>query len=363
MSNSSLHTFDFDSAIHWHLDQVRKLRAPTGLFTASASDVTTGYNKAWLRDIYFMTLGFKYVGEMDVVKDTAKALLKILEKHKEKIIWATKHKPPYETWQYIHARYNPETFDEYWEEWGNKQNDAVGEVLYLIADCEASGHTVVETEEDKQLVQLLVNYLNNIEYWNDADSGIWEENQEVRASSIGSVVRALTCASQLSYITIPEGALEKGKEALRALLPRETSTRFCDLALLTLIFPFEVTTEEETKIILSNVEYFLTRDMGVIRYRNDRYYNKNKIDGYSEEAEWSMGLAWLAIIYAKMGNLEKAEEYLICANKTVNQDGLIPELWFSHTEIPNDNIPLGWAESMYVVALVLVRDLRLQKIK
>ena len=47
--------FDFDKAIAWHLDQVRKLRAPTGLLTAAAQDVTTGYNKAWLRDMYFMT--------------------------------------------------------------------------------------------------------------------------------------------------------------------------------------------------------------------------------------------------------------------------------------------------------------------
>lgn len=348
--------FNFDSAIRWHLDRVRALRAPTGLFTASASDVTTGYNKAWLRDIYFMTLGFKYTGEMDVVKDAAKALMQILAKHKEKITWAVENKP-FETWQYIHARYNPETFDEYWEEWGNKQHDAVGEVLYLIADCEVAGHKVVETEEDKALVQMLVNYLNSIEYWHDADSGIWEENQEVRASSIGSVVRALMTAKQLSFITIPEDAIEKGQKALHELLPRETATRFCDLALLTLIFPFEVTTEEETKKILENVEYFLTRDMGVIRYRNDRYYNRNEKDGYSEEAEWSMGFAWLSIIYAKLGNLDKAKEYLERSEKTVNKDGLIPELWYSHTEKSNDNIPLGWAESMHVVALTCVRDL------
>ncbi len=353
--SSSFDTFDFESAIRWHLDQVRKLRAPTGLFTASASDVTTGYNKAWLRDVYFMTLGFKYAGEMDVVRDAAKALLKILAKHKDKITWAV-HNKPFATWQYIHARYNPETFEEYWEEWGNKQNDAVGEVLFLIAECEVTGHSVVETDEEKELVQLLVTYLNAIEYWNDADSGIWEENQEVRASSIGAVVRALLTAEKLPYITIPDGMIEKGKNALRALLPRETSNRFCDLALLTLIFPFEVTTEEETKTILSNVEYFLTRDRGVIRYRNDRYYNKND-DGYSEEAEWSMGLAWLAIIYAQRGDKEQAMKYLKQCDDTINKDGLIPELWYSHTDRSNDNIPLGWAESMYVVALVSVRDL------
>ncbi len=360
MSDSSFDNFNFESAITWHLDQVRKLRAPTGLFTASAHDVATGYNKAWLRDIYFMTLGFKWTGEWNIVQDAARALVKILEKHKEKISWAVENRP-FATYQYIHARYNPETFDEYWEEWGNKQNDAVAETLYLIADCELSGYPVIETDEDRALVQLLVNYLNNIEYWQDADSGIWEENQEVRASSIGAVVRALKTAEQLPYVTIPEGMIEKGEQALRALLPRETSSRFCDLALLSLIFPFNVTTNEERDIILRNVEYFLTRDLGVIRYRNDRYYNNNKVDGYSEEAEWSMGLSWLSIIYAQMGNIEKAEDYLMRAGKTVDKDGLIPELWYSHTDKPNENIPLGWAESMYVVALVVVRDLRNSK--
>ena len=356
MSHSSLDTFDFDSAIAWHLAQVRKLRAPSGLFTASSHDVATGYNKAWLRDMYFMTLGFMYQGEMDIVVDTARALIKILDKHKEKIMWAVNNRP-YETWQYIHARYNPETFEEYWEEWGNKQNDAVAEVLYLIADCELRGFPVAENDEEKELVQLLVNYLNAIEYWNDADSGIWEESQEIRSSSIGAVVCALRAAKGLPYVTIPEGMIEKGEQALHAMLPRETKDRFCDLALLSLIFPFNVTTEEETKKILENVEYFLTRDRGVIRYRNDRYYNKNK-DGYSEEAEWSMGLAWLSIIYAKLGNKEKAEDYFLRAGTTINNDGLIPELFYSHTEAPNDNIPLGWAESMYVVALVCIKRLR-----
>lgn len=357
MSKEYFDTFNFESAISWHLDQVRKLRAPTGLFTASAHDVATGYNKAWLRDIYFMTLGFKWTGEWEIVQDTARALLLILGKHREKISWATENRP-FATYQYIHARYNPETFDEYWEEWGNKQNDAVAETLYLIADCEISGHNVIQNEEDKALVQLLINYLNNIEYWQDADSGIWEEHQEVRSSSIGAVVRALRTAKELPYVIIPEGMIEKGEGALRFLLPRETATRFCDLALLSLIFPFDVVTQEERDTILKNVEYFLTRDMGVIRYRNDRYYNNNKEDGYSEEAEWSMGLSWLSIIYAQMGDKQKAEMYLERSSKTVNKEGLIPELWYSHTDKPNENIPLGWAESMYVVALVEVKKLR-----
>jgi GH15 family glucan-1,4-alpha-glucosidase len=58
-----------------------------------------------------------------------------------------------------------------------------------------------------------------------------------------------------------------------------------------------------------------------------------------------------------MGDVEKAKQYLDRSEKTVNKDGLIPELWYSHTDKSNDNIPLGWAESMHVVALVAVKEL------
>jgi phosphorylase kinase alpha/beta subunit len=155
---------------------------------------------------------------------------------------------------------------------------------------------------------------------------------------------------------VPEDAITLGEKALRELLPRESKSKFTDLALLTLIYPFAVTTEKETEEILRNVEYHLTKDKGVIRYKLDRYYNQNA-DGYSEEAEWCFGLAWLAIIYADRGEKEKAHYYLRRAKATVTPEGLVPELYYSHTDRPNENTPLGWAESMYVVALKKVKDL------
>ncbi len=349
-------TFDFDTEIRAHLDEIRKLRKPTGVFTASAHSVGTGYDKAWLRDNYFTVLGFLETGDIETVRETAKALLGLFVKHTEKINWAIEHKP-YETWQYIHARFHPETFEEYWEEWGNRQNDAVGEVLDLVALLELRGVSVAETDEERAMVQKIVDYLIRIEYWQDADNGIWEEGMEVHASSIAAVVSALKKARQIAWLTVQEGAVEKGEAALRALLPRESHTKFADLALLTILYPFREATEDETKEILRNVEYHLTRDKGVIRYKSDRYYNNNQIDGHSEEAEWCMGLSWLAIIYAERGDRERAYHYLERARMTLTDAGLIPELYFSHTEKPNDNTPLGWAESMYVIALKKVQDL------
>ena len=346
-------TFDFDVEIKRHLDVVRTLERKPGVFTASADD--TFYNKAWLRDIYFITLGFLETGDIKTVQNSAKALLTVFVKHKDKINWAVENKP-HEAWQYIHARFHPETFEEYWEEWGNSQNDAVGEVLNLIVTLEQIGVGIVETDDEREMVQKIIDYLVNVEYWQDDDNGIWEENLEVHASSIGSCIAALKKANEIDWLEVSDVAIEKGEQALRALLPRESITKFTDLALLTLVYPFAVTSEEETLEILKNVEYHLVKDRGVIRYKLDRYYNNN-VDGFSEEAEWCFGLAWLAIIYAERGDKEKAYYYLRRTKNAVTPEGLMPELYFSHTDKPNENTPLGWAESMYVVALQKVKEL------
>ncbi len=342
-------TIDFEAEIQAHLNEIRALCKPTGVYTASASTVHTGYDKAWLRDNYFTVLCFLELGDIETVKDTARALLALFMKHAEKIDWAIEHKP-YETWQYIHARFHPETFEEYWEEWGNRQNDAVGEVLDLLMALEIRGESVAKTDEERATVQKIVDYLVRIEYWHDLDNGIWEEGMEVHASSIAAVNAALKKAAHIPWLTVPEGVIQKGETALRALLPRESVQKFSDLALLSVVYPFREATEDETVAILRNVEYHLTKDKGVIRYKNDRYYNAN-VDGHSEEAEWCMGLSWLAIIYAERGDRAKAEWYLMHARSTMTEEGKIPELYYSHTHNPNENTPLGWAESMYVIAL------------
>lgn len=345
---------DFESEISHHLSNILELQTDSGLFTASSQGVVTGYDKAWLRDVFFIVYSFYETGDYATTKQAAKALLQIFAKHQDKIHWAIDNRP-YETWQYIHARFHPETFEEFWEEWGNKQHDAVGEVLNLLVTLELDGESVIETEEERRVTQKIVEYLGSIEYWHDPDNGIWEENMEVHASSIGSCVAALKKAKQVEWLEVPDEYITRGEEALRALLPRESVTKFADLALLTLLYPFRVTTEEETQEILRNVTYHLERDKGVIRYKLDRYYNQND-DGYSEEAEWCFGHSWLAIIYAERGERDLAERYLALARSCVTKDGFVPELYYSHTDNPNENTPLGWAESMYVIALKKVRD-------
>lgn len=339
----------YDQLIKRHIKILKSLQYKTGLFSASSKKVTTGYNKSWLRDNFYETIAFEVLGDFKTVEKTYKAILNIFLKHEEKIDWAIKNKPT-NSFQYIHARFHPETFEEFWEEWGNKQNDAVGCILYRIGELEAvHKKSVLKTNDEVRVVNKLVKYLQAIEYWHDRDSGMWEEDEEIHASSIGACVAGLKSIKRIDKIEVSNELIEKGEKALRALLPRESERKFVDLALLSLIWPYGVVTKEEQTKILNNVEYHLLKKRGVIRYKGDRYYNKN-IDDTSEEAEWTFGLAWLAIIYEKLGEFEKADELLKNLISVDTKDG-IPELYFSNSKEYNPNTPLGWSESLFIVAL------------
>lgn len=339
----------YKQLLEQHLQTLKALQTKSGLFMASKTGVTTGYDKAWIRDNFYECLAFEMIGDNDTVLKTYDTILKIFIKHETKIDYAIANKPKYRH-EYIHPRYNPETFDEFWEEWGNKQNDAIGCVLFRIGELSKRGIKVINTEDKKIIVQKLVNYLTTLEYWHDEDSGMWEENEEVHVSSVGACLAGLKMISGVEGTYVAPDLIEKGEEVLNRILPRESSKKFVDLALLSLIWPYNVLDEFQTKEILKNVEYHLLRKKGVIRYKNDHYYNRNP-DGYSEEAEWTFGLSWLSIIYDKIGEEKKAKKFLERAKKTINPNGEIPELYFSNSSEYNENSPLGWAESLFIVAL------------
>ncbi len=339
----------YQQLIDRHLEILKNLQYESGLFAASKKNVSTGYDKSWLRDNFYETIAFEVIGDWDTVEKTYNAILQVLLKHEEKIDWAIEHKPTH-SFQYIHARFHPETFEEFWEEWGNKQNDAIGCILFRIGELEVHHRrSILNSEEKIRITNKLIRYLMSVEYWHDQDSGMWEEDEELHASSVGSCVAGLKSIARLPKIYVPTEIIAKGETTLQMLLPRESARKFVDLSLLSLIWPYHIVSREQRDQILENVEYHLLRERGVIRYKGDRYYNKNQ-DGVSEEAEWTFGLSWLAIIYEKMGNYEKAKELLKNVIVDDTQEGM-PELYFSHAPEYNENTPLGWSESLFVVAL------------
>lgn len=348
---------DIEREIETHLAILRRLQTPSGLFLAAAEPgVKTGYDKSWLRDNFYEVMAFEEMGDWETARKTWHALLDIFLKHETKIQWAIKERPRF-TYQYIHARYNPDTFEEFWEEWGNKQNDAVGCILFAIGVHEARGQSMVRDDNDRRMLQRLVDYLEAIEYWHDQDNGVWEEYEEVHTSSIAACVAGLVKMKETGLAHVHDEIIEKGREALDKRLPRESATKFTDLALLSVIFPYNVARPEQAREILRNLEYHLARDKGIIRYKNDRYYNVNE-DGWSEEAEWTMGFPWLSIIYRDMGDHERADYWLTKARAARDASGRMPELYFSHTDTPNENNPLGWSESLYIIALKKACDAR-----
>ncbi len=323
------------------IELLESLRHENGLFSASNSD-KTGYKLAWIRDNIYEAIGLEVVNILEAIK-TYHTILDILLKHEYKIDYAIKEKPEH-SYQYIHARYDPNTLNELYEPWGNKQNDAVGLLLFKVADLLDKGINIIRNEDDKRIIKKLINYLETIEYWNDKDNGIWEEYEEVHASSVGACLAALIKISK--YFEVKQESIEKGKESLNNLLPNESETKEVDLALLTLIWPFNIVNKEQRDIILNNVETKLLRNKGVIRYRGDKYYNKE-----GKEAEWTMGLAFLALIYKQLNNFEKYKKYLNKTIEVLNENGELPELYYGESSEHNENSPLGWSQSLLIVAL------------
>ena len=311
--------------------------------SASAHNVKTGYNRAWIRDNVYEALGFEAIKDKKKLIKIYRALLDVLLKHEFKIDWAIKEKPD-QDFKYIHARYDPETLDEIWEDWGNKQNDAVGAILFKIAQLELKGIKIIRNEGDLRILQKLVYYLESVEYWHDCDNGMWEENDEVHASSVGACVAGLKEIDKLIGIDVPLELIRKGEETLNNLLPRESVSKPVDLALLSLIYPYDVVSEEQKLQIIKNVETYLVRKKGVIRYIGDKYYWD---DG---EAEWTMGFPWLAIIYKLLKQPAKYAFYMRKCIDVMNHKNEFPELYFSNTDKYNENTPLGWSQALFLVA-------------
>ena len=110
-------------------------------------------------------------------------------------------------------------------------------------------------------MQKLVNYLECLQYWQAADNGMWEENMEIHASSIGACVAGLNAVKML--VNVNEELIKKGEETLRFLLPRESETKATDLALLSLIFPYRVVDRTIALKILEMFQVNLKEHMDV----------------------------------------------------------------------------------------------------
>ncbi len=332
------------------LDQLRQKH---GLYVASPSEA---YRYIWIRDCVFMSL--PYLDKPDErYEQVYHRIFDLLKEYEWKLDILCKQKPTYE-WEYLHARYSAVGVKEIHDQpWGHVQHDMVGALLYGIGKGMAAGKRILRDDKDRTLVQKLVSYLQNVEYWHDPDNGMWEETRELHASSVGACVAGLTAVKELVFV--PDELIRKGMETTLELFPRESVDKEADMAQLSLVYPYRLFTGPFGEMLVSRVERQLLRERGVIRYGGDSYYStleaahgrKQPREFYSgTEAEWTMGLPWLALCRIELGDVDKAEGYIDKTEQVMLRPGVLPELYYSGTSNPNPNTPLGWSSAMYILA-------------
>jgi len=338
---------------HTLLSGLEKLRNERGAFVAADSD---DYNACWIRDQLYSTFAYYYLGETKKFSDGIRVVFDIFSNSKEKlergacVIPSVSH-------EYLHAKYHPDTFGEITDDWGHHQVDAIGLFLYMVAFAEKNGVRVVESPNDREILQLLVSYLTIVKYWEAPDNGMWEEGLDMHTSSIGAAVKGLLSIKDAGLALVPNELIKKGGEAIAAILPNESPNREVDMAQLSLIWPYNILSEKVTETVIGRVEERLVRAYGLQRYWDDNYYRSD--DGIS--AEWTMGFFWMSIIASRRGKTTDAHDWFIRGMSTITSAGELPELYQNGK--PNKNTPLAWSHSLALIAAIHLVDHPLQDIE
>lgn len=366
-----------------------------GMFFASVSEFYLF--KVWHRDNFYANLAYlhsnpeKYKQSMQTTLDY---LLKLEDNH-EKLTWLIKEPEIKhgEEWRFIRARMSSSLL-EIPSQWGDFQVDIINEILYGIYLGESLNKIkIIRNDRDREIIQLLVDVLEAIECHKVLDNSLWEEKRKLCSASIGSCLAGLTSAKILGF-NVKQEVLNNVHYALNDLLPNESPNRDCDLAQLSLIYPFFVLDVEKSNQILKNVEEKLSAKHGSARYSGDHYYSTFNIEEakqlgryYDEdatqfegnEAIWTMYLSFASLSHHTLGNKEKAEEYayrmieetiihnvkMPIINKQtgdyeLDKEGnkihkvfrsVVPEIFYRGTDIPNDNLMLCWSQSLACVVL------------
>ncbi|NEQ53638.1 MAG: phosphorylase kinase [Leptolyngbya sp. SIO3F4] len=388
---------------------------PNGLFPAALlteDTAYTGYANVWVRDNIHVAYAHYVIGEVSVAVKVVQTLLDYFGQHRhrfEKIIQGQADFQ--EPMNRPHIRFNGKTLEENEEGWPHAQNDALGYFLWLY--CLLVRDELIEpTSEDVETLALFPFYFQAISYWQDEDSGHWEETRKVEASSIGAVIAGLKglrqihlkpsfvahcCQYEGQLLTLPfiDELIDKGQTSLNEILPAECiqpgKARSEDGALLFLIYPLRVVEGEKADKVLENVLTNLTREIGICRYLGDSFWcadYKQKLSGEQrtadfsndvslrdqllkpgEEAQWCIFDPIVSVIFGLKYKATGQEDYLKQQIHYLNRalghvTGVesefggfkCPELY--HLEngryTPSDATPLLWTQATLRIALEIM---------
>ncbi|MGB7847104.1 MAG: glycoside hydrolase family 15 protein [Candidatus Acidiferrum sp.] len=381
-----------------------------GLFAASSSqaaDSATGYQNVWIRDNIMVANSLRLRGELAPTIACIQGITRFLEKELPRfreIIEDPTHSQKEDANRRPHVRFTTQTLGESPEKWSHAQNDALGQALwfrFLLANTGA----LPMSPRDYEIYGIIPAYFEAIEYWQDRDSGAWEEERKINNSSVGAVVAGLeellrhqNCAGtgrEESAVSIRatnaeklQRLTEKGRERLDATLPFESPPeRMVDSALLLLIHPLGVVrTRAMEDAILNLVQARLRGEIGIKRYAGDSYFcqdyeewfpPKEMSSDFSErlefrdahlqpncEAQWCLFDPLLSVIYGQRFLADRSDSASFCKqvdyfNRSLAQvtaAGECPELYFlkNGRYIANAHTPLAWTQANQALALYLM---------
>jgi phosphorylase kinase alpha/beta subunit len=392
---SNFHQQTLDERVRTSYQILERLRRPNGGYVASPYSAEDGsgdaYNVYWIRDIMFATYANEYLGCFDRMVESLRLVLDIFKRYHLRIIRASIVKPDILTQRglYMPARVHPTTLESITDDWGHHQLDVFGLFMYKMGDLMRKGYGFRFTNEDFTLISHIRNYIFNMGF--EPDFGVWEEGPEAHSSSYGAVLGGLMMwfdqgfydykykqKIEISHLVpVSERMIADGYSALMNLLPRESASRPYDLAQLSLIWPYNIVDLETKLTVLRNVETHLLGTHGVRRYPSDVYCGKGLSAHQGETAQWPLGLAWLAIDYAKLAEKDfdydlarqpirlswdqrkeyfnRAVQYFCQLERVMTPEGWVPEMYVG-TQVGH-NTPLAWAQSFHIICAQVLLNL------
>lgn len=381
----------------------------TGLLPASTAITVHGdYTHAWVRDNVYSILAIwalelahreRHPATSSELQLRVVALMRGLlaammkQAHKVERFKHTQH--PLDA---LHAKYATHTGD--WvvgdAEWGHLQIDATAIFLLLLAQMSASGLAIVQNPADVAFVQNLVHYLARA--YRTPDYGIWERGHkrnegraEINASSVGMAKAALEAISGFDLlpgwaprIVVQADDIAHARTTLAGLLPRESESKETDAALLSII-GYPAFAVDDPALVEATRERIVTKLQGrygckrflrdghqtVVEDHSRLHYEPGELQRFRRiESEWPLFFCYLLIDAHLRGDTASAHDYRQRIEALmVERDGqrLLPELYIvpaehvdaerenprSQDRVPNDNVPLVWAQSLYLVGALL----------
>ncbi|XP_066584416.1 probable phosphorylase b kinase regulatory subunit beta isoform X2 [Prorops nasuta] len=267
----------------------------------------------------------------------------------------------------LHCKFHLDTGDEIFDDasYNHLQIDVVSLYLIFLVQMISSGLQIIYTQDEVAFVQNLVYYVERA--YRTPDFGMWERGSryndgtpEIHASSIGIAKSALEAingcnlfgekGASWSVVYVDIDAHNRNRSIFETMLPRESSSKSVDAALLmTISFPAFATHEEvlynETK---ANIVRRLKGNYGFKRFGRDgyksvledktkRYYESGKIKDFDNiECEWPIFYIFMIIDGVFKSLPDQVEEYQNLLkgriHKDVNGDPVIPMYYYVSEE-------------------------------